>query len=56
MRSEVESIVIELAAQRARQALDRGTMGKELGGDLRELDPYELAEQILNGHTKEPAD
>ena len=56
VRSEVESIVIERAAQRARQALDRGTMGRELSGDLRELDPYELAEQILNGHTKEPAD
>jgi LAO/AO transport system kinase len=56
VRSEVESIVIERAGQRARQALDQGTMGRELGGDLRELDPYELAEQILNGHTKESAD
>ena len=56
VRSEVESIVIERAAQRARQALDQGTMGGELGGDLREVDPYELAEQILNGHTKESAD
>jgi len=56
VRSEVESIVIERAAQRARQALDQGTMGRELGGDLREVDPYELAEQILNGHTRESAD
>ncbi len=56
VRSEVESIVIERAAQRARQALDQGTMGRALGGDLREIDPYELAEQILNGHTKESAD
>jgi LAO/AO transport system kinase len=56
VRSEVESIVIERAAQRARQALDQGTMGGELGGDLREVDPYELAEQILNGHTKESPD
>jgi LAO/AO transport system kinase len=56
VRSEVESIVIERAAQRARQALDQGTMGRELGGDLLEVDPYELAEQILNGHTKESAD
>ena len=56
VRSEVESIVIERAAQRARQALDQGTIGRELGGDLLEVDPYELAEQILNGHTKESAD
>ncbi len=53
VRAEVEAIVIEQAADRARRALRQGTMGQELEGDLREVDPYALAERILNGHTKE---
>jgi LAO/AO transport system kinase len=54
LRAEVEAIVVERAATRARHALHRGTMEAELDGDLREIDPYALAERILNGHTKEP--
>jgi LAO/AO transport system kinase len=54
LRAEVEAIVVERAATRARHALHRGTMEAELEGDLREIDPYALAERILNGHTKEP--
>ncbi len=53
VRAEIQAIVIERAAERARRALDRGTMGEALEGDLREVDPYELADRILNGHAKE---
>ena len=28
-------------------------MSQELEGDLSQVDPYALAERILNGHTKE---
>jgi LAO/AO transport system kinase len=54
LRAEVEAIVVERAAGRARAALREGTMDKELDGDLRDVDPYAIAERILNGHIKEP--
>jgi hypothetical protein len=53
LRAEVEAIVVERAAERARRALREGTMKNELEGDLRDIDPYALAERILNGHVKE---
>ena len=53
LRAEVEAIVIERAGERARRALREGTMKQELEGDLRDVDPYALAERILNGHVKE---
>ncbi|MEO8899611.1 MAG: methylmalonyl Co-A mutase-associated GTPase MeaB [Candidatus Dormibacter sp.] len=51
LRAEIEAIVVERAAERARRELEDGTMGSELGGDLRGVDPYEFADRILNGHT-----
>jgi LAO/AO transport system kinase len=56
LRAEVEAIVVERAAERARRALHEGTMSRELEGDLSRVDPYALAERILNGHRREPAD
>jgi LAO/AO transport system kinase len=56
LRAEVEAIVVERAAERARSALHEGTMSRELEGDLSRVDPYALAERILNGHRREPAD
>ena len=53
LRAEVEAIVVERASERARSALHEGTMIRELEGDLSRVDPYALAERILNGHTKE---
>jgi LAO/AO transport system kinase len=53
VRAEIEAIVVERAAERARQALDEGTMGRALEGDIRDIDPYALAEQILDGHKRE---
>lgn len=53
LRSEIEAIVVERAAERARRAMDEGTMGEELSGDLRGVDPYLIAERILNGNTGE---
>jgi LAO/AO transport system kinase len=50
LRAEVEAIVVEKAAERARQALSRGTMAAEVDGDLSAVDPYTLADRILNGH------
>jgi LAO/AO transport system kinase len=55
LRAEVEAIVVERAAERARSALHEGTMSQELEGDLSRVDPYALAERILNGHSKEAA-
>jgi LAO/AO transport system kinase len=55
LRAEVEAIVVERAADRARIALHEGTMSQELEGDLSQVDPYALAERILNGHSKEAA-
>ena len=55
LRAEVEAIVVERAADRARSALHEGTMSRELEGDLSRVDPYALAERILNGHSKEPS-
>jgi LAO/AO transport system kinase len=54
LRAEVEAIVVERAAERARSALKEGTMSRELEGDLSRVDPYALAERILNGHSREP--
>ena len=54
LRAEVEAIVVERAAERARIALHEGTMSRELEGDLSRVDPYALAERILNGHSREP--
>jgi LAO/AO transport system kinase len=53
LRAEVEAIVVERAAERARSALHEGTMSRELDGDLSRVDPYALAERILNGHSRE---
>jgi LAO/AO transport system kinase len=55
LRAEVEAIVVERAAERARSALHEGTMSRELEGDLSRVDPYALAERILNGHSREPS-
>ena len=51
LRSEIEAIVVEKAADRARRALARGTIAREVDGDLSKVDPYSLADRILNGHT-----
>jgi LAO/AO transport system kinase len=53
LRAEVEAIVVERSAERARTALHEGTMSRELEGDLSRVDPYALAERILNGHSRE---
>ena len=53
LRAEVEAIVVERASERARRALHEGTMRRELEADLSRVDPYALAERILNGHTTE---
>jgi LAO/AO transport system kinase len=52
LRAEVEAIVVEKAAERARRALTRGTMAAEVDGDLSAVDPYALADRILNGHNR----
>jgi hypothetical protein len=49
LRAEIEAIVVERAAERARRELEEGTMGSELSGDLRGVDPYSIADRILNG-------
>jgi len=48
LRAEVESIVMERASQRARQAMNDGPMRAQL--DAGGVDPYLLADRILNGH------
>jgi LAO/AO transport system kinase len=53
LRAEIEAIVVERAAERARRELEDGTMGSQLSGDLRGVDPYGIADRILNGHTSE---
>jgi LAO/AO transport system kinase len=53
LRAEVEAIVVERAAERARTELHEGTMSRELEGDLSRVDPYALADRILNGHSKD---
>ena len=53
LRAEIEAIVVEKAAERARAALRRGTIAEEVGGDLSQVDPYALADRILNGHVKD---
>ncbi len=53
LRAEVEAIVVERASDRARTALHEGTMRRELEGDLSRVDPYTLAERILNEHTED---
>ena len=54
LRAEIEAIVVERASERARRELEDGTMGSELTGDLRGVDPYSIADRILNGHTSGP--
>jgi LAO/AO transport system kinase len=49
LRAEVEAIVVEKAAERARQAFAQGTIPAEADGDLSRVDPYALAEKILSG-------
>jgi LAO/AO transport system kinase len=49
VRAEVESIVVERAARRARAALAGAAMQQALDGDVGAVDPYELAERILPG-------
>ena len=51
VKAEIEAIVIERAAERARAALQEGRMGIDETTDLRSIDPYSLAAQILNGET-----
>ena len=51
LRAEIEAIVVERAAERARRELEEGTMGAELSGDLRGVDPYAIADRILNAHS-----
>jgi LAO/AO transport system kinase len=51
LEAEIEAIVVERAAERARRELEDGTMGSELSGDLRGIDPYAIADRILNAHT-----
>jgi LAO/AO transport system kinase len=49
LRAEVEAIVVARAAERARRALDEGTMGIDETTDLAGLDPYAMAAQVLDG-------
>ena len=49
LRAEVEAIVVERAAERARRALQEGRIGVDDTTDLRSVDPYALAAQILEG-------
>jgi LAO/AO transport system kinase len=51
LQAEIEAIVVERAADRARRELEEGTMGSELSGDLGGIDPYSIADRILNAHT-----
>jgi putative protein kinase ArgK-like GTPase of G3E family len=51
LQAEIEAIVVERAAERARRELEDGTMGLELSGDLRGVDPYAIADRILNAST-----
>jgi len=46
--AEVESIVAEMAVQRARTALRRGTIDIPDDGDLTHADPYAVASQLLD--------
>ena len=50
LQAEIEAIVAERAAERARRELEEGTMGSELSGDLRGVDPYAIADRILNAN------
>jgi LAO/AO transport system kinase len=50
VRAEIEAIVAELAVERARSALEGGTMKQALEGDLGQIDPYALADRILDGN------
>jgi LAO/AO transport system kinase len=51
LQAEIEAIVVERAAERARRELEAGTMGSELSGDLRGVDPYAIADRILNANS-----
>ena len=49
VRAEVEAIVVERAARRVRAALDDPSLRDALATEPASLDPYELAERILDG-------
>lgn len=49
LRAEIEALVAEMAVERARAALRGGTMGAALDADPGDVDPYALAESILEG-------
>lgn len=53
VRAEIEGLVAEMAVRRARGALRDGIPG--LGGDgaIAEVDPYAIAEQILDRHPRD---
>ena len=53
LRSEIEAIVVERAAERARQVMEEGEMSVELSGDLRGVDPYRIADRILGGRPQD---
>lgn len=48
VRAEVEAIVVERAARRARAALNDASLRAELENDPDSVDPYVVAERILN--------
>jgi LAO/AO transport system kinase len=49
LRAEVEAIVVERAAARARRALAEGRMGVDDDSDLAGVDPYALADRVMEG-------
>ena len=52
LRAEIEAIVVERSAERARAALRGGTMGAELERDPEAVDPYAVADRILDGRAR----
>jgi LAO/AO transport system kinase len=56
LQAEIEAIVVERASERARRELEEGTMSAELSGDLRGIDPYAIADRILNAPQAELTD
>jgi LAO/AO transport system kinase len=51
-RAEVEAIVVERAASRARIAMSQESLERELDGEG--ADPYAIAERILSGQIEQP--
>ena len=47
LRAEIEAIVAERAAERARRELDEGELAASLRGDPTSVDPYAVADRIL---------